>query len=198
MKRSALIILIIIFSYLQGLSVYPLSWQGTSDSVFVNNGVVVGKVVDIKHNRVVVKAGNGNTQVISLRQVRKVVFAGNFVPRVLLRETIIYQGKKLTGRVLYIDLLHSDVLFYQASTHSLIRLPLLETSLASRPVKKLYQSGFYFSVFFGLATLVETIISFFTNLNVYLIAASLLLLFTLVMFFIFGLPWLRHKKATRV
>ena len=197
MKKLGLIAVIIIFSYLQGLAIYPISKQDTSDSVFINSGVVVGKVVDIKHNRVVVKAGNGNTQVISLRQVRKVVFSSNFVPRVLLRETIIYQGKKLTGRVLYIDLLHSDVLFYQASTHSLIRLPLLETSLASEPVKKLYQSSFYFSVFFGLSALVETVISFFANLNVYLIAASLLFLFALVMFLIFGLPWIKHKKATR-
>ncbi len=197
MKKIFVIIALLFFVFVQSWAIYPTSPKDSPDTVFIHNGVVVGKVIDIKRNRVLVKANNDNTQVISLREVQRIAFSRNFVPQVLLGETIKYKGKQYTGRVLYIDLVHSDVLFYDAQQRSLMRFPLLETSLASKPVKKLYQSSFYISIFFALSSVIEVALKVFTTVNVYLIAAALLFLFSLIMFLIFGLPWIRHKKANR-
>ncbi len=193
MKR---IVLFVIFSFIgfSVFAVYPVIQKDARDTVFLKNGLIVGKVKDIKRNRIVIESHNGNTQIVALRAVQKISFARNIVPSVLLNEQITYNGQKLKGRVLYMDVVHSDVLFYDANSLTLRRLPLLETSLASRPVKSFYKTSLYVSIIFMVASVIDAILSVFHVINVYIIAAVVLFLFSLVMFLIFGLPWIRHKK----
>ncbi len=196
MKNLVLIILLIIFSLNPGKAIYPTFSHSNNDTVFLANGYVVGRVLDIRHNRVILKSSNDNTQFISLRNINKISFSNQLAPKILLKESIIFRGKKLFGKVLYIDILHSDVLFYDSQSLQLLRLPLLETSLSTKHVKGFYKSGFYMRIFLWIATITNIIISVFSSFNSYLIVGVILFLLSLL-FFILSRHYIKHRKITK-
>ena len=195
--KTIVLIIIFLLAFSSVFAIYPTGSVDRVDTVYLSSGRIIGRVVDIKKNKLYVRTDNDNVQIVSMNEVRRIKFAKNFIPQVLLGETLVYKDKKYQGRVVYFDIMDSDILFYDSSSLQLIRMPLLETSLARKSVESFYKSSFYISVFFGVSSLLEAVLSFFSSLNIYLIAAGLLFVFSLSLFLLFGLPWRRHKKIAK-
>ncbi len=193
MNKNILIIISLLISF-SSFAIYDSPFQTRKDSVYIQGGTITGHIIDIKRTNILIQTDNNNKQVIPLAKVKRIVFARQIVPQVLLNQKITYNNKVLKGRILYYDAINSEILFLDADKNEVIRLPLLETSLADSNVQKLYKYSSWIGVFLSLGIIGEIAAKLLTSTTIYLIATLLLGLGVFLLFYIFGRPWIKHKK----